>query len=283
MTSRLALLFLLAAACTQSAKPPESVPEGAPASAPPTVATDQTAAGAAGEARGFQTITAPLPTADSLTPQMLIRTGDASIEVDSLEAAVAAVRQLASRAGGWVANTSYSAGRHQMREAILQLRIPANRFDEAQRGLDSIGTVEWMNVSTQDVGEEYVDLGARVANSRRLEARLIELLARRTGKLEDVLAVERELARVREEIERTEGRLRYLRTRVATSTLSVRLHEEAPVLAGRGSLGVIGESFRQAWRNFVHATAAVIASSGVLVPLLLLGIAGWFVVRRVRR
>ena len=217
MTSRLALLLLLATACTQSAGPPESPQESAPAAAPPAVAKDQTAVGAAGESRGFQSITAPLPVADSLTPQMLIRTGDASIEVDSLEAAVAAVRQLASRAGGWVANTSYSGGRHQMREATLQLRIPANRFDEAQRGLDSIGTVEWMNVSAQDVGEEYVDLGARVANSRRLEARLVELLARRTGKLEDVLAVERELARVREEIERTEGRLRYLRTRVATS------------------------------------------------------------------
>ena len=38
----------------------------------------------------------------------------------------------------------------------------------------------------QDAGDEYVDLGARAANARRMEARLVEMLATRTGKLSDV-------------------------------------------------------------------------------------------------
>jgi hypothetical protein len=214
---------------------------------------------------------------------MLIRTGDASVEVDSLEPAVAALRALAARVGGFVANTAFSGGRDQVREATLQLRIPAARFDEAHGALAALGRVEWSNVMAQDVGEEYVDLTARAANARRLEDRLVELLARRTGKLDDVLAVERELARVREEIERHEGRLRFLRTRVATSTLSVRLHEPAPVIGGRGTGGVIGEAFRQAWRNFVAAVAALIAASGVLVPVAVLAAAAWVVLRRRRK
>src|SRR5205823_10851551 len=74
-----------------------------------------------------------------------------------------------------------------------------------------IGKLESVNVSAEDVGEEYVDVAARMANARRLESRLIDLLAARTGKLKDVLDVEQELARVREEIERYEGRLRYLK------------------------------------------------------------------------
>lgn len=226
---------------------------------------------------------APAPVSDTLAGPMLIRTGDASVEVDSLEPAVAALRALAAQAGGFVANTAFSGGRDQVREATLQLRIPAARFDEAHGALAVLGRVEWSNVMAQDVGEEYVDLTARAANARRLEDRLVELLARRTGKLDDVLAVERELARVREEIERHEGRLRFLRTRVATSTLSVRLHEPAPVIGGRGSGGVIGEAFRQAWRNFVAAVAAVIAASGVLVPLAVLAAIAWAVVRRRRK
>ena len=224
----------------------------------------------------------PAPVPDTVAGPMLIRTGDASIEVDSLEPAVAALRALAARVGGFVANTSFSGGRDQVREATLQLRIPAARFDDAHGGLAALGRIEWSNVMAQDVGEEYVDLSARAANARRLETRLVELLARRTGKLDDVLAVERELARVREEIERHEGRLRFLRSRVTTSTLSVRLHEPAPVIAGRGTGGVIGEAFRQAWRNFVDAVATTISASGVLVPLGVIVAGAWFLIRRRR-
>ncbi len=211
------------------------------------------------------------PASDSLPPQMLIRTGDASVEVDSLEIGVAALQALVSRVRGHVGNTGYSGGRGQMREASLQLRIPAGRFEEVQAGLGDIGTVEYFNVAVQDVGEEYVDMTARLENGRRLEQRLVQLLATRTGKLEDVLAVERELARVRESIETAEGRLRYLRNRVALSTLTVRLHEPAPIIGGSGGGGMLVESFRSAWRNFVRFVAAFIASAGVWIPMVIIG------------
>jgi hypothetical protein len=132
-----------------------------------------------------------------------------------------------------------------------------------------------VDVTAEDVGEEYVDVSARMANSRRLEARLIELLANRTGKLSDVLQVERELARVREEIERYEGRLRYLKSHVALSSLSISIHEPFPVVGEQGSGSVLVESFRNAWRNFVQFVAGFIAFLGILIPLsaILLGLA----------
>jgi hypothetical protein len=122
-----------------------------------------------------------------------------------------------------------------------------------------------------------------VANARRLEERLIALLATRTGRLEDVLAVERELARVREEIERHEGRLRYLRTRAAVSTLTVNLHEPRPIVGEYPGANVIGNAFRQAWRNFVGFLAGFIASLGILIPVGLLALAGWLVLRPIWR
>ena len=136
---------------------------------------------------------------------MIIRTGYAGVEVDSLDAAIARVRQLAQRVGGFVANTEVQGGKDQLRSASLEVKIPSDRFDEALAGLAPIGKVESVNVNAQDVGEEFVDVAARVENAHRLEARLIALLANRTGKLQDVLSVERELARVREEIERYEA------------------------------------------------------------------------------
>jgi hypothetical protein len=290
------LCLILAAACDGSPKQGEASPY---LERPQTVAPEADA-GAVGAGAAADRSTAeeappgrpgspapsqgpmPAPGPDTLAGPMLIRTGDTSIEVDSLEPAVAQLRALAARVGGFVANASFSGGRDQVREATLQLRLPAARFDDAHGGLAALGRIEWSNVTAQDVGEEYVDLTARAANARRLEDRLVELLARRTGKLDDVLAVERELARVREEIERHEGRLRFLRSRVSTSTLSVRLHEPAPVIAGRGTGGVIGEAFRQAWRNFVGAVAIAISASGVLVPLGVIVAGAWFLVRRRR-
>jgi hypothetical protein len=213
---------------------------------------------------------------------MVIRTGQASVQVDSLDVAVARVRQLAERVGGTIANSSLQSGRDQVRAATLEIRVAAPRFEELVAGLAPFGKVETVNVTAEDVGEEFVDLSARVTNARRLEARLIELLATRTGKLSDVLTVERELARVREEIERYEGRLRYLQARSAVSTLAVTVHEPLPILAGAPATNPIAQAFLQAWRNFVSLLAALIASLGVLIPLAALGLVVWIGLRRLR-
>src|SRR5687768_12393966 len=222
-------------------------------------------------------------TAAQIAPSMLIRMGSASIEVEKLDPAIIKVRQLATQLGGYVANSSISGGRDQIRSATLELKIPAARYDQAIGGLGSIGRVESVNTNVEDVGEEYVDVTARVTNAKRIEERLVSLLSTRTGRLQDVLAVERELARVREEIERYEGRLRYLRTRAAVSTLSVTVHEPTPLLGERPGENPILAAIRQAWRNFVGFIAWFIASLGVLVPAGITAFAGWYLFRRYRR
>ncbi|MEO8577530.1 MAG: DUF4349 domain-containing protein [Gemmatimonadales bacterium] len=221
--------------------------------------------------------------AEQVAPSMLIRTGNTSIEVEKLDAAILKVRQLAQELGGYVANSSISGGRDQVRSATLELKIPAAKYDQAIGGLNNIGKVEAVNTSVEDVGEEFVDITARVTNAKRLEERLVNLLATRTGKLEDVLAVERELARVREEIERYEGRIRFLKTRAAVSTLSVTVHEAFPLLGQNPGDNPIIRAFKMAWRNFVGFVAWMIASLGVLVPVAVLLAGGWYVFLRYRK
>jgi hypothetical protein len=211
---------------------------------------------------------------------MLVRTGEASLQVDSLDAGLTHIRDVARRTGAIVANTSMEGGRDQTRAASLQLRIPSQRFDEAVNALASVGKLESVNVTVQDVGEEFVDVSARVANARRLEQRLVDLLATRTGKLADVLSVERELARVREEIERYEGRMRYLRSRASVSTLTVAVHEPYPVVADRPGARPIRDAFVQAWRNLVGFTAGFIALLGILIPLAVIATIVVLLVRR---
>lgn len=222
-------------------------------------------------------------TAGTNAPTMLIRTGHAFIEVEKVDAAVIKIRQLAVQVGGYITNSSISGGRDQIRQATVELKIPAAQYDQAVGSLSTIGKVETVTSNAQDVGEEFVDVTARVTNARRLEERLISLLANRTGKLDEVLRVERELARVREEIERYEGRLRFLTSRAAMSTLTITVHEPAPILGSNPGENPIGAAIRRAWRNFVGLLAGVIASLGVVIPLALVGYAGWYGYKRWRR
>jgi hypothetical protein len=254
-------------------------------------AANPVALGAVGRSSVSQAEVAPASparqqaTATSFDPasRLIIRTGQASIEVDSLESSMADLRRAVQKVGGFVADASVQSGRSQVRSATLELKVPALRFDELTEALGPIGRLQFVNVGAEDVSEEFVDLTARVANGHRLEARLVELLRTRTGKLQDVLSVERELARVREEIERMEGRLRFLRTSAQLSTLSVNLYEPAPLVASHPGRSVIGEAFKTAWRNFVGVVAGVIASLGFVVPVVILGWGVLIVSKRYRR
>lgn len=216
-------------------------------------------------------------------PAMVIRKGQAFIEVDKVDPAILKIRQLAAQVGGYITNSSVSGGRDQIRQATFELKIPASKYDQAVGTLSTIGKVETVTSTAQDVGEEFVDVTARVQNSRRLEERLISLLANRTGKLDEVLRVERELARVREEIERYEGRLRYLSARAAMSTLTITVHEPVPLIGNNPGENPIASALRRAWHNFVALIAGVIASLGIVIPLGLVAALAWLGYRRWKR
>lgn len=262
-----------------------SAPASSSASAPATATATTQAAQVTVSAADTTAFIPPEPgtvpgvAAVSLNP-MLVRTGTAVLEVDSLEEGIARVRTLARLVGGLVGNTTISAGTEETRRAQMELRIPSINFDQAVGELSPIGKVESVNVTAEDVGEEYTDVSARVANARQMEARLLELLNTREGRLEEVLNLEREVARVRGEIEQYEGRLRYLRSRSSVSLLTIALHEPQTVMGGPPSgERPIRDALLTAWYSFVRLLAGLIASMGVLIPLGVLAYVGWRVFR----
>ena len=282
---------LLQAALLMACERPARISDESKRDAPDHQGANAVALGTVGKSTvSRQEVSAASPPADQWfrptfdpASRLIIRTGQASIEVDSLEASMAQLRRIVQRVGGFVADASVQSGRNQLRSATLELKVPASRFDELTEGLEPLGRLQFVNVGAEDVSEEFVDLTARAANGRRLEDRLLELLRTRTGKLQDVLSVERELARVREEIERMEGRLRFLKTSAQLSTLSVNLYEPPPIVASHPGRNVIGEAFKTAWRNFVGVMAGAIASLGFVVPVVILGWGALILAKRYRR
>ena len=97
-------------------------------------------------------------------------------------------------------------------------------YQELLTALRQLGELRSMQADSRDVTEEYFDVEARIRNKKSEEARLLKLLDDRTANLKDVLEIERELSRVREEVERMEGRMRVLQDLTALST--VKLHVE---------------------------------------------------------
>lgn len=136
------------------------------------------------------------------------------------------VPRLVERFEGYLADASIDRTSGSARSGKWIARIPVIHFDEFLRTVEALGVPENHRQIAQDVTEEYVDLQARIDNKRRLESRILALLEERTGELKHVIEVEQELARVREEIERMEGRLRYLADRVAMTTVTIYAREQ---------------------------------------------------------
>ena len=157
----------------------------------------------------------------------VIKAGELGLEVEEYAAAVKRVYALAEEYGGFVADGS---SQEQAGGALLGhvvIRMPPERFEALFAVLKQIGRVEAENVKAADVTAEYVDIEARIASLQIAEQRLRELMQSKSfmDKISALLEVERELTRVRSEIEQLQGQLRVMADRVALSTITVTLRE----------------------------------------------------------
>jgi|HubBroStandDraft_6_1064221.scaffolds.fasta_scaffold160259_1 hypothetical protein len=140
--------------------------------------------------------------------------------------ASAAIEKMAAAHGGYVGNLTASAQTGSARDISVELRIPAKQADAFIADVRKLGKVVDESRAAEEVTAEYVDLQARLRASKAAEQRLVELLGNRTGKLSDVLEVERELARVRSEIESMQGQSNLMLHEVNYATVKVELSEE---------------------------------------------------------
>jgi hypothetical protein len=148
------------------------------------------------------------------------------------------------------------------------VRVPAPQFDKMLVGLKGLGEVVNEAMSADDVTEQVIDLEARLANARNTEQRMKELLRTRTGKLAEVLEAEREVSRVREEIERLDAQRKNIASRVAYGTITVTM-EEPP--KSSMTLGPLPLSWRLGNAAVDGVRAAFESAIGAVLFLLQIG------------
>lgn len=225
----------------------------------------------------------------------IIRNADITIEVPSTTDAQHRVTSIAEAHGGFVV-TSEAKQREsndptqRTLDIKLVLRVPSNQFGSAFDEIKKLsGNTPAEQVTSQDVTEDFIDLEARIKTQKALEVQFLEIM-RQAHKVEDALEVQRQIAEVRTEIEKLEGRKRFLDNRTSLSTINVNIQTPKPVIA------VTETGFRQSLREAVSDSVSL-ASDMVLffarfvimmVPVSLLfllpmGLLGRYLIRRAKR
>ena len=178
----------------------------------------------------------------------IIRNADLSLEVDSPAQAQHRITSIAESQGGFVV-TSEAKQRENIDpskrtlDIKLVVRIPSNRFGVTLDEIKKLAVnLPAENVTGQDVTEDFIDLEARIKTQKALELQFIEIM-KQARKVEDALEVQRQIADVRTEIERLEGRRRFLENRSSLSTITVNIH--APKVIAVNPTGV-GHTIRDA-------------------------------------
>lgn len=154
----------------------------------------------------------------------IIYNAEIGVEIDDVRAATKSLQTQILAMKGYIGNLNESLDRMGKLRTNLTVRVPHDAFDAALVAIGSSGKIISKHVYTQDVTDEFVDTTARIRNLQRTEERVLDHLSR-TGDLEDIMAVERELSRIRGEVEQAEGRIRYLDHQIAYSTIQISLSE----------------------------------------------------------
>jgi len=222
---------------------------------------------------------------------LIIKTGDLSLQVEALDAALTSASAKIGALGGYVSGSART-GDAQEATATVVYRIPAARWDEAISALRGLAVkVLSEGTQTQDVTGQVLDLGAQITNLRASEAALQAIMAR-ADKIADVLAVQGELSRTQGEIEQLSTQKKHLQEQAAFSTATVTfvLKPDAAVVATSKGFDPSNE-VDKASANLVAVLQGV-ATAGiwfgiVWLPILLVlsvvGLVAFVVIRRVRR
>jgi len=211
----------------------------------------------------------------------IVTTGSATVVADDPAAAASRLARLVEEAGGRVERrTETAASADSPGTASMTVRLPANRMTGAVEALDKLGTVEDVDVQTEDVTGQGQDLDARIAALTTSTDRLRDLM-KTAGTTEDLLQVEQELSTRQADLDALTAQRQRLSDQVAMSTLDVRLVPE-PVDAVQSRGGFLG-GLSSGWHALVTTLQTIVLVLGVLLPWLVLAAIGYLGFRWLRR
>lgn len=195
----------------------------------------------------------------------VITTSSVSLEVKNTPEALDDISDIADEFDGYVSSSSvYTRYDDEGMYGYITIRVPSSELDKALETIGDLGKVTSKSTTASDVTEEYIDVNARLSNLEKQETRLGEILEMSTT-VEEVLAVEKELGRVRGEIESLTGRLNYLNDRIDLATINVDVSEPRNITHSWGLRDALSDSVR----GFIGSVNGIIVFIGVAIPIVI--------------
>lgn len=191
----------------------------------------------------------------------IISTAHLQLEVDNVPFTVNKITNITQQQGGFISGSSVS-GYEERKNGQVTVRVPQKNFYAAVEQIEALGIVKSKDLQGQDVTEEYIDINARLGNLKKQEERLQEIL-KMANTVKDVLEIERELNRVRGEIESLTAKLNYFDKSIEMSTIIVNVNEPAPFFEGWG----ITDALKQSVRGFSESISGLIVFTGYILPI----------------
>ena len=174
----------------------------------------------------FAVSAAAPPATNAAANRKLIRNATAELEVVSFDESIQKITAFASEEKGYVATTSSEKQANGKLRGEIVVKVLPDNLDRFLGKLRGIGDLKNQALTTEDVTKAYFDTESRLKNARLMEQRLIEILKTKSKDVADLLEVEKELGRVREQIETMQGELKFMDAQVAFATVTITLAEK---------------------------------------------------------
>lgn len=303
---RKVIIFLLAATllalagCASRTASRQDVSEGAPPSRSAAPATapqaPNTSTGAAAEkpssVQDGEMKKASLANAENsqgsvtVTERKIIRNAELTVETNDPGEGQRRIASIAEARGGFVVTSESkqrTAGEGQMKPDMIvtiQVRVPAAQFDAVVNEIRGSGSrVALEKITGQDVTEEYIDLEARIRAKQALEAQFMEIM-KQARTVQDALEVQRQLSDVRAEIERLEGRRRFLENQSSLSTITVTLQPPSTLVSTTGFFYSVKRAFGDGLDVAASITLGLISVFVAILPVLIFIVLPVFLIAR---
>ena len=165
-----------------------------------------------------------VPFAQGDVEQKLIKESYLHFETDDLDKSYRTIAEIASKYKGYIQDDSSNKGYNKITRRI-NLRVPSQNFQNVVNDISAgVEYFDTKQITSRDVTEEFIDLEARLKAKKTLENRYLELL-KKANNVKEIIEIERELSKIREEIEAKEGRLQYLQNKVSLSSISIEFYK----------------------------------------------------------
>ncbi|MHB8842581.1 MAG: DUF4349 domain-containing protein [Candidatus Aquicultor sp.] len=198
--------------------------------------------------------------------EKIVRTANLELQVKkgkfdgSYERAIASAR----KAGGYVSQSKSAATGEAIASGEIMMRIPAQDFETVLSELKKLGKVKSVDISSEDVSDEYVDLKSRLRNWRAQQAVMLGLM-KKAATIQESITIQNNLSDIQMEIERISGRLTFLDNR--TSYATIRLYMAEPQVIVRAQNWGLGDAVRSALHASAKMLSIFVVLLGYLVPL----------------